>query len=416
MGRLNKTTLDKLVGKEQKTQLELSDGNNLYVIITKIGSCKFKYRIRTNKTASWIALGDYPIMTLDDARREALQIRSMVKNGIDPIAKRQEEKSKQITFKQLADIYCAERLPIVRLKESNRIVFIKKLNTHIIPEFSSIFITNIDDNLIRNKIIAPQIEQNKHSKALTLKNMLKVIFDYAVERRLMLSNPVAKSKSYNIFTANSRSRYLGYPEIAEVLQTLYASDKIRTVQKIAFHIILLLLTRKTEMTHGLWGQVNLENATYAIDTSKTGAQLLIPLPHQAISLLQILKDMTERELGRNIEPTDNIFMGKLPKTPMCKQTLNRVTDLLNWVIFAKDSSKYFTIHDLRRTGATHLGEMGYPSDYIEVALNHTKGGIKQVYQRSQYLDQRREMLQKWADKVDELIGADLLPYGKKFVI
>lgn len=157
MGRLNKTTLDKLVGKEQKTQLELSDGNNLYVIITKIGSCKFKYRIRTNKTASWIALGDYPIMTLDDARREALQIRSMVKNGIDPIAKRQEEKSKQITFKQLADIYCAERLPIVRLKEYSRIVFIKKLNTHIIPELNSIFIANIDDNLIRNKIIAPQI-------------------------------------------------------------------------------------------------------------------------------------------------------------------------------------------------------------------------------------------------------------------
>jgi integrase len=214
--------------------------------------------------------------------------------------------------------------------------------------------------------------------------MLKVIFDYAVERKLLLSNPVAKSKSYN-----------------------------------TFHLILLLLTRKTEMIHGLWGQVNLDDvadAKYAIDASKTGAKLLIPLPHQAVSLLQIIKNMASRELGRNIEATDYIFMGKLPNAPMCRQTLNRVTDLLNWVIFAKDSSRYFTIHDLRRTATTNLGEMGYPSDYIEVALNHTKGGIKQVYHRSQYLDQRREMLQQWADKIDRLIGADLLPYGKKFVI
>ena len=77
---------------------------------------------------------------------------------------------------------------------------------------------------------------------------------------------------------------------------------------------------------------------------------------------------------------------------------------------------YFTVHDLRRTGATLLSESGYPSDYIEVALNHSKGGMKQVYQRSQFIEQRKKMLQDWADRLDALIKPELLPYDKEFII
>ena len=416
MGKLNKTTLDRLVGKEQKAQLELSDGNNLYVVVTKVGSCKFKYRIRTNKTASWIALGDYPAMTLDDARRESLYLKSMVKNGIDPIAKRKHEKSKQITFKQLADMYCNERLPIVRTKERSRNVFIKTVDSQITSVIGDLFITNIDDNLIRTKLINPKLDQQKHAKALQIKNMIKVILDYACEKNILSTNPVTTPRSYNIITGKSRSRYLSYEEISIILQTLYKSDTIKTVQKMAIHLLLMLLTRKTELTEGRWKQVDLDQAKYVIEVSKMDSQLSIPLPRQAIELFNIIKEISQRETGRDVTASDYIFMGVRPNTTICKQSLNRISGVLNCIIFGNDSSKYFTIHDLRRTGATHLGEMGYPSDYIEVALNHTKGGIKKVYQRSQYIDQRREMLQKWADKLDELIGADLLPYGKKFVI
>nr|HMT03411.1 hypothetical protein [Burkholderiales bacterium] len=65
---------------------------------------------------------------------------------------------------------------------------------------------------------------------------------------------------------------------------------------------------------------------------------------------------------------------------------------------------------------TILSERGYPSDYIEAALNHSKGGIKQIYQRSKFIEQRKEMLQKWADILDSLITPELLPYDKTFII
>ena len=91
MGRLIKSNIDKYYRKPQSKLLELSDGDNLYLMVTKIGSCKFKYRIRNENKASWIALGDYPAMTLDEARQESLKIKSMFQHGIDPIATRQQE-------------------------------------------------------------------------------------------------------------------------------------------------------------------------------------------------------------------------------------------------------------------------------------------------------------------------------------
>jgi integrase len=62
----------------------------------------------------------------------------------------------------------------------------------------------------------------------------------------------------------------------------------------------------------------------------------------------------------------------------------------------------FTIHDMRRTGSTLLHEKGFPSDLIEKALNHTIGGVRGVYNRAEYSDQRRKMLQFWADYVEGL--------------
>ena len=64
--------------------------------------------------------------------------------------------------------------------------------------------------------------------------------------------------------------------------------------------------------------------------------------------------------------------------------------------------KPFTIHDLRRTGATYLHEQGFSSDVVEKALNHTIGGVRGIYNRAQYSDQRRQMLQHWADYVESL--------------
>jgi integrase len=80
---------------------------------------------------------------------------------------------------------------------------------------------------------------------------------------------------------------------------------------------------------------------------------------------------------------------------MSASTLNAAMTRIKW------GMPHFTIHDLRRTAATLLSEAGYAPDVIEKALNHTIKGVRGVYNRAEYADQRREMLQAWADMVDE---------------
>jgi integrase len=420
MGKINKTEIDKLLGKPQSKQKEITDGNNLYLIVTKIGSCKFKYRIRTNSKASWIALGDYPAMTLNEARQQALQIKSMINNGTDPLQHYQNTRIKKITLQELAQRYITERLPIVRKKESSANHFIKKLEANILPVIGKLCVTEIDDNIIRNKLIAPKLDTGKNASAMQIRDFIKVLLDYAIDLGIISSNPVNKIKSYNIASIEPRSRYLNDAEIAQLLQTLYSSSSIKTLYKIAIHLLLMLLTRKIELVHAKWEQVDFEKSTFTITTSKMGTQLVIPLPTQAIALFRILQELSPQKILSNdgvLQGSDYIFVVNSQNIPLNQYTLNQHSSTINHIMFGNNKDQYFTIHDLRRTGATHLGEMGYPSDYIEMALNHTKSGIKQVYQRSQYMEQRKEMLQKWADRLDTLVGdVELLPYGKKFVI
>lgn len=71
----------------------------------------------------------------------------------------------------------------------------------------------------------------------------------------------------------------------------------------------------------------------------------------------------------------------------------------------KDAQKIdnFTVHDLRRTGSTLLHETGFNSDWIEKSLAHEQQGVRAVYNKAEYAEQRKDMMQKWADKIDEWI-------------
>ncbi len=100
-----------------------------------------------------------------------------------------------------------------------------------------------------------------------------------------------------------------------------------------------------------------------------------------------------------------------------RNSLNKAVSFntLNYILrplFINTSFSDVVIHDMRRTGASVLGELGYPIEVIEAALNHSKKGIQRVYHRSSYVEQRFEMLQDYADRIDCLLNDDYLFYSK----
>jgi len=133
---------------------------------------------------------------------------------------------------------------------------------------------------------------------------------------------------------------------------------------------------------------------------KTGKPHIVYLSTQAIDLFE--------ELRRLASGSEWVLPGRgTLKKPFAQDALNKA--LQN--IIADTGLVYFTIHDLRRTASTLLHEAGFNSDVIEKALAHEQKGVRGIYNRAQYADQRREMLQWWADFVDAQIEE-----GRKVII
>jgi integrase len=189
-------------------------------------------------------------------------------------------------------------------------------------------------------------------------------------------------------------------EIRIYLRTIYRSN-IRRQFKLALNVILLTLVRKSELLLARWEHVNFEDGEWLIpgENAKTGKPHIVYLSTQVASIFQELKELAgDSELvlpGR----------GSLIR-PFAKNALNKAVEGLTFADKSPDGQTVamdpLTIHDLRRTGATLLTEHGFNRDVIEKALSHEAQGIRAVYIVAEFAEQRKKMLQWWADFVDSI--------------
>jgi hypothetical protein len=156
------------------------------------------------------------------------------------------------------------------------------------------------------------------------------------------------------------------------------------------------LVRKSELLNARWEHVHLDEGLWEIpaENSKTGKPHLVFLSRQAIEVFRELRFLSETS------PLVLPGRSSLDK-PFAHNALNHALDGVTFPI------THFTIHDMRRTASTLLHERGFVSDVIEKALNHTMGGVRGVYNRAEYADQRRDMLQWWGGYVDSLAVGEL---------
>jgi integrase len=237
------------------------------------------------------------------------------------------------------------------------------------------------------------------SAAIQLRGVMKRVFDYAIETRLVTINPAAMVATRYIGKARKRSRVLTPAEIRLYLRTIYQSN-IRRQFKLALHIILLTLSRKSELLLARWEHVNFEAGEWLIpaENAKTAKPHIVYLSTQVAEMLQELKVLAG---GSELVMPGR---GSL-KRPFAANALNKA---LEGLTFDMDP---LTIHDLRRTGATLLTERGFNKDVIEKALSHEAVGIRAVYIIAEFAEQRKKMLQWWADYVDGILNESKLVVG-----
>jgi integrase len=208
----------------------------------------------------------------------------------------------------------------------------------------------------------------------------------------MEANPAREISPKYIAERVKRDRALNEAEIGVFLRALDRAP-IEARYKAALELILLTLVRKSALRLAEWTEIDFSRGEWAIPEAhdKMGQGQIVYLSTRAVRLFRSL--MKGDAPQGCVLPAPGGTWASISKSTLNKQ-LARVAVRL----------PHFTVHDLRRTATTRLSEMGFEEKWIEKCLNHKPPGVKGIYNRAEYAEQRRDMLARWAEHVDSLRG------------
>jgi len=167
--------------------------------------------------------------------------------------------------------------------------------------------------------------------------------------------------------------------------------------KAALKILPLVFTRPAEFRCAKWEDIDLEAKEWRYIATKTNADHIVPLSDQVIQQIRDLHPLT----GNGTY----VFGIRAGERSLSENTINAALKTLGY------SAEVIQPHGFRHTAATMLAELGWNTDAIDRQLAHKEQGVKGVYQKAQYLEERRKMMQAWADYTDALkAGAQIIPF------
>lgn len=385
MGQLTDTKLKALRPKAKP--YEVADGDGLFAEVLVSGSVVWRYRYRLAGRREKVTIGPYPALSLADAKEKHRDLQRVVVNGRSPMREKQESKIAATIPSTVAEFSRVWIADVVKGKRKDTHQMERYFERDINPSFGKKRLSDVTQADVFN--LTDRIKgRGSPASALLLRNILKRMFAYAMARQLIAFNPAAAVPSELIATPQSRDRVLSAEEVGRFLRIVYRSS-MGTSNKLAFHLLMITMVRKSELLLARWENVDLENGEWHIppDETKVGKPHVVYLSRQARELFDELKAVSGG--SAYVLPSRSSL-----ERPVCRSVLNHAVRALDLDIPS------FVIHDFRRTSSTHLHEMGFASDVVERALGHTIGGVRGIYNRADYSSQRRAMLQQWADTVD----------------
>ncbi|WP_284603694.1 tyrosine-type recombinase/integrase [Dickeya dadantii] len=393
---LSDTKLRSLAAKNRTWQV--ADGNGLFIEILPSGRKVWRLRYRFQGKQEKATLGEYPAFSLAEARLWREKCRSMIAHGVSPAQKKQEEKAKQkepTTVEAFAKRWLTDIIEKTTRQPRN---VVRVINKDIIPVIGRIQLEELTTAHVQAVIDRIKLRGSDHVALLT-RNVLKRMLAYAISRGIIFNNPAAAIEARYIAQATSRDVALTPEEIGILLRGIYTSGMNRR-HKLALHLLILCMVRKSELIEATWDEINFVTTEWRIpaERMKMDNPHIVPLSGQALAMFEELKFLAGD--SPYVFPSRNDYRHSISKT-----TLNAAVRTLNLNV------RDFVIHDFRRTASTLLHEQGYNSDWVEKCLAHKISGVRGVYNRAEYLGQRREMLQAWADFVDAQIEE-----GRKVII
>jgi integrase len=371
----------------------VTDQDGLCVEVLPSGSIVWRYRYRLNSKREKLTLDAYPALSLKAARAQHARYRAMVADGRNPAREKQSARiaeSEAETFGEFADEWLKDNGHGEKWRKTQAYW----LNLDVYPAIGS---RKLKDITAADVLTLLDSIKNRGSpqSALRVRGIIKQVFDHAVGRQRATFNPASQIPSRVIHKPRSRDRTLSETELRAFLAALDACKAAKT-NKLALRLILLTMVRKGELRFAKWDHIDFDRAEWSIPETKNGKPHLVFLSTQALAVLTELKELAGD--SEWVVPSSHAR-----RKPAGESTLNSVLTGIE-IAMLRDEKPWvrFAPHDLRRTASTLLHEQGFDPLVVEKALNHSVRGVAGVYNRAQYADQRKKMLQHWGDYIDAL--------------
>ncbi|EFO2125191.1 integrase domain-containing protein [Escherichia coli] len=381
------TNTEVLRAKALEKDLTLHDGDGLFLIVKTSGKklWRFRYQRPATKQRTMMGLGAFPALSLADARGLRADYLALLANGIDPqIQAEAAEEKQQIALDSIFSKVAANwfQLKSKSVTPDYAKDIWRSLEKDVFPAIGETPVQQI-----KARTLVEALEPIKARGALeTVRRLVQRINEimiYAVNTGLIDANPASgvgmafeKPKKQNMPTLRPE-------ELPKLMRSLVMSNlSVQTRCLIEWQ--LLTLVRPSEASGTRWAEIDLDSNLWTIPAERMKAKRehIVPLSPQALEILEIMKPISAHR--EHLFPSRND-----PKQPMNSQTANAALKRIGY-------GGRLVAHGLRSIASTSLNEAGFNPDVIEASLAHTdKNEVRRAYNRSTYLEQRKELVVWW---------------------
>lgn len=386
---------------ELKEYREL-DGNGLYIRVKPDGNKSWQLRYKKpDGKWSWLGLGGYPEISGQLARKKAKELLDDVSRGENPIISKQERKRQEVeqnnaTFELLAREWLDTKLTswVADTMTRNK----GALEKHVFPVFGKRLYTTIKPIEWMNHLKGIQQSQGIYEQVNRVRAMCRDIYDFAKVTGRIDYNPLEGIQKY---LQQGKKENMAHVSEAELPTLIRAINNYPTMDvRIGLQLLAMLFCRPSELRGAKWDEFDLEQGLWNIpeERMKKRREHVVPLPKQAVAILQELKTYETN--------SEYLFPSRSDKSKPKSDTVFIMA--LRRMGFEGRQ----TPHGFRHIASTLLNNRGFDERHIEAALAHVKDGVAGVYNKAQYLQDRANMMQWYADHLEEIADQSIIQFKK----
>ena len=387
-------TAGKLTASD-KDRLE-PDSDGLYLIVRKSGRKTWLVRYYTGGKEKKLTLGDYPAVSLQDARRQRDEIKARVKSGMSA-----RDEGAGLTFEKVAREWWRMKKPRLSAHYAKNVEY--RLEHYILPAVGGVALTAFKRQT-GAAFLHGLAERGTVETARRCGEIVAAVMNYALESGYIeyhALNGITRS-----IPPADKQPFRHVEDPAQFGRLLAAIDGITSpVTRAALQIAALCFPRAGELLAATWAEIDLDAALWTIPAAHTKRKRehLVPLPRQAVKVLTDLQQFERQEIYTSTRDISRryVFPAPLGRSALTEAALLKALKTLA----AHGGAPLSTIHGFRHTASTLLHSRGENTLHIEKQLAHLDPNrIRAVYNKYEFLDERRVMLQRYADYLDTLKG------------